>query len=110
MDYEVFMLTRIREEYDETGDTPYGGRARARAHGQARHERGARADVRVLRRSRRGRAPTSSSSRSASRPAIIFDATVIRALLVPSTMQLLGRWNWIFPQRVARLLRVAPET
>ena len=48
MDYEVFMLTRIREEYDETGDTPSGGRARPRAHGQARHERGGGADARVL--------------------------------------------------------------
>ena len=49
MDYEVFMLTRMREAYDETGSTSAGGRARARAHRQARHERGARADVRLLR-------------------------------------------------------------
>ena len=109
MDYEVFMLTRIREEYDETGDTPSRSRARPRTHGQARHERGRGADARVLLALDRARAPTSSSSRSASPPGVIFDATVIRALLVPATMQLLGRWNWIFPQRVARLLRVAPR-
>ena len=35
---------------------------------------------------------------------IIFDATVIRALLVPSLMRLLGRWNWWLPQPAARLL------
>src|SRR5207247_8302237 len=39
---------------------------------------------------------------------IIFDATVIRALLVPSLMRLMGEWNWWFPAPVARLFRVAP--
>ena len=39
MDYEVFMLTRMREAYDETGSTDEGDRARARAHRQARDER-----------------------------------------------------------------------
>jgi putative drug exporter of the RND superfamily len=39
---------------------------------------------------------------------IIFDATIIRALLVPSLMRLMGEWNWWFPARVARLFRVAP--
>jgi putative drug exporter of the RND superfamily len=44
---------------------------------------------------------------------IIFDATVIRALLVPSLMCLLGKWNWYLPHPFERLLRVraarAPE-
>ena len=42
---------------------------------------------------------------------IIFDATVIRALLVPSLMRLLGDWNWYFPRPAARLLLadVAPR-
>jgi RND superfamily putative drug exporter len=35
---------------------------------------------------------------------VLFDATIIRALLVPSIMQLLGRYNWVFPRSVARLL------
>ena len=48
MDYEVFIVTRIREAYDETKDTQAGDRARPRAHRQARDERGARAGVRVL--------------------------------------------------------------
>ena len=37
---------------------------------------------------------------------IIFDATVIRALLVPSLMRMFGRWNWWLPQPVARALHV----
>jgi RND superfamily putative drug exporter len=40
---------------------------------------------------------------------IIFDATVIRALLVPSIMRVAGRWNWWFPQPLARLLFVRPR-
>ena len=35
---------------------------------------------------------------------IIFDATVIRALLVPSIMRIAGEWNWWFPQPVRRAL------
>jgi RND superfamily putative drug exporter len=38
--------------------------------------------------------------------AIILDATVVRALLVPSLMKLLGDWNWYLPERVRRTLRL----
>jgi putative drug exporter of the RND superfamily len=41
---------------------------------------------------------------------IIFDATVIRALLVPALMELLGDWNWWLPERAARILRLRPAT
>src|SRR5205807_1051199 len=40
---------------------------------------------------------------------IIFDATVIRALLVPALMRLLGRWNWWLPTWAARPLRTRPS-
>jgi putative drug exporter of the RND superfamily len=40
---------------------------------------------------------------------IIFDATVIRVLLVPSLMRLLGRWNWWMPAGIARVLRTKPS-
>lgn len=36
--------------------------------------------------------------------AIVVDATVVRCLLVPATMVLLGRWNWWLPRRLDRLL------
>jgi putative drug exporter of the RND superfamily len=41
--------------------------------------------------------------------AIFLDATIVRALLVPSLMALFGRYNWWLPRRVARVVRVAPS-
>jgi RND superfamily putative drug exporter len=104
MDYEVFMLTRMREAYDETGST--------------------RQAV-VLGLARTGKLVTSAAlvlclaffvlSTSPGldvkqfgiglAAGIIFDATVIRALLVPAIMRLLGRWNWWLPHWAARPLR-----
>jgi putative drug exporter of the RND superfamily len=40
--------------------------------------------------------------------AIFLDATIVLALLVPATMELLGRWIWWLPERVRRVIRVAP--
>jgi putative drug exporter of the RND superfamily len=40
---------------------------------------------------------------------IIFDATVIRALLVPALMTLMGRWNWWLPDWAARTLHTRPS-
>ena len=40
--------------------------------------------------------------------AIFLDATIVRAILVPATMKLLGQWNWYLPERVRRALRVRP--
>jgi RND superfamily putative drug exporter len=40
---------------------------------------------------------------------ILFDATVIRAVLVPALVSLFGRWNWWLPPGPARLLRVEPS-
>jgi RND superfamily putative drug exporter len=108
MDYEVFMLTRMREAYDETGRT--------------------RQAV-VLGLARTGKLVTSAAlvlclaffvlSTSPGldvkqfgiglAAGIIFDATVIRALLVPAIMRLLGRWNWWLPHWAARPLRTSPS-
>jgi len=109
MDYEVFMLTRMREAYDETGST----------------------DKAIeLGLSRTGKLVTSAALIlmfaflvHSSSPGyeikvfaiglaagIIFDATVIRTLLVPSLMKLLGDWNWWMPKWTASVLRVrAPD-
>jgi RND superfamily putative drug exporter len=38
--------------------------------------------------------------------AILVDATIVRAVLVPSLMALFGRWNWWLPESLARLVRV----
>jgi RND superfamily putative drug exporter len=40
---------------------------------------------------------------------ILLDATVIRALLVPAVVSIMGKWNWWLPDRMARLLRVSPS-
>ena len=106
MDYEVFMLTRIREEYDETGDTPH-----AVAHGLARTGKLVTSASLVLMFAfftlSTGPGPDIKQFAIGLAAGIVFDATVIRALLVPATMQLLGRWNWWLPGPVARILRVA---
>jgi len=41
--------------------------------------------------------------------AILIDVTIVRALLVPSAMKLFGRWNWWMPQGLARVVRVEPS-
>jgi uncharacterized membrane protein YdfJ with MMPL/SSD domain len=41
--------------------------------------------------------------------AILIDATVVRAVLLPATMKLLGKWNWYLPKRLEWLPRVAHE-
>jgi RND superfamily putative drug exporter len=108
MDYEVFILARMREEYDATGST----------------------DTAVIRGiGRTGRLVTSAALilflafvSLASGPeteikvlatglaaGILLDATVIRALLVPAVVSLFGSWNWWLPTMPARLLRVEPS-
>ncbi len=106
MDYEVFMLTRIREEYDVSGDT-----SRAIGIGLAKTGKLVTSAALVL---CLAFFVLSSSPGTDIKQfgiglsaGVIFDATVIRALLVPSLMQLLGRWNWTFPRLAARLLFVA---
>ena len=42
--------------------------------------------------------------------AIFLDATIVRALLVPAAMKLLGEWNWYLPDRVRRAMRLRPST
>jgi RND superfamily putative drug exporter len=108
MDYEVFILTRIREEYDQRGDTD---------------------ESIVVGLSRTGRLVTSAAlilflafAALGSGPeviikvfatglaaGIIIDATIVRMLLVPALVSLLGRWNWYLPRLPARLLRVNPS-
>jgi RND superfamily putative drug exporter len=40
---------------------------------------------------------------------ILLDATIVRALLVPALMSLMGKWNWWLPTPVAKILRIAPN-
>jgi RND superfamily putative drug exporter len=108
MDYEVFILARMREEYDATGST-----TEAVVRGIGRTGRlvtsaalilflafvslasGPQTDVKVM--------------ATGLAAGILLDATIIRALLVPAVVSLFGRWNWWLPKAPARLLRVAPS-
>jgi RND superfamily putative drug exporter len=107
MDYEVFMLTRMREAYDETGDTEH-----AISLGLARTGKLVTSAALVLMFAffvlSSSPGPDIKQFGIGLAAGIIFDATVIRALLVPSLMHLLGRWNWYFPPWAARILRVRP--
>ncbi len=108
MDYEVFILSRIREEYDETGDTPF-----AVAHGLARTGKLVTSGALVLMFAffalSTGPGPDIKQFAIGLAAGVVFDATVIRALLVPASMQLLGKYNWVLPRPIARILRVAPS-
>jgi putative drug exporter of the RND superfamily len=103
MDYEVFMLTRMREAYDETGDT-----RRAIALGLARTGKLVTSAALVLMFAffvlSSGPGLDIKQFGIGLAAGIIFDATVIRALLVPALMRLLGRWNWWMPRSAARVL------
>jgi RND superfamily putative drug exporter len=104
MDYEVFMLTRIREEYDRTGDT-----SQAIALGLSRTGKLVTSAALVLCLAffvlSTGPGTDIKQFGIGLSAGVIFDATVIRALLVPSLMSLLGNWNWYFPPWASRLLR-----
>ncbi len=110
MDYEVFLLSRMKEAWDRTGDN-----TEAVARGLERSGRivssaalvvvvvagsFAFADIVLIKALGLGVAI-----------AVALDATVVRALLVPATMRLLGKWNWWVPQRLDRALQgVLPRT
>jgi RND superfamily putative drug exporter len=108
MDYEVFMLTRMREAYDETHDTK-----KAIELGLARTGKLVTSAAMVLMFAffalSTSPGPDIKQFAIGLSAGIIFDATVIRALLVPSLMQLLGRWNWWLPDWIAKVLRTPPS-
>lgn len=108
MDYEVFLVSRMREEWDKGATNE---------------------EAVVIGLTRTGRLVTSAGlimfaafigfvSGSiiglqqfgfALAAAILIDVTIVRALLVPSAMKLFGRWNWYLPPSIARVVRV-PES
>jgi RND superfamily putative drug exporter len=107
MDYEVFILARMREEYDRDGNTD-----RAVVAGLARTGRlvtagslilflafialasGPETDIKVF--------------ATGLAVGILLDATVVRCMLLPAFVSVLGRWNWWMPAWAARILRVKP--
>jgi putative drug exporter of the RND superfamily len=105
MDYEVFILARMREEYDATGSTD-----RAVVDGIGRTGRLVTSAALILFLGFVSMATASGTQvkmiATGLGAGIILDATVVRALLVPAAVALFGRWNWWLPPRLARILRV----
>jgi RND superfamily putative drug exporter len=111
MDYEVFLLSRIREEYDRTHDN-----ALAVADGLAATARvisaAALIMVTVFGSFVTGAEPTLKLFGLGLAAAILIDATLVRMVLVPATMELLGDRNWWFPHWLDRItphLQVEPS-
>jgi RND superfamily putative drug exporter len=108
MDYEVFILARMRESYDRTGST-----STAVVEGLARTGRlvTSAALILFLAFASLASAPNTDIKVLATGlgAGILLDATVVRALLLPALVQLFGRWNWWLPAWLAKPLRVAPS-
>ncbi len=108
MDYEVFLVSRMREAWDETQDN-----ARAVAIGLERTGRIITAAAVIMVAAFCGFMAGSivglQEFGAGLAVAIFLDATIVRAVMVPSLMAILGRYNWWLPARVARVVRVQPS-
>ena len=107
MDYEVLLLSRIQEEYQRTGDN-----TRAVAEGLERIGRLITAAALIMITVFTGFALANvviiKSVGVGMAIAVALDATIVRALIVPATMRLLGRANWWAPAFIARPRPAAP--
>jgi putative drug exporter of the RND superfamily len=103
MDYEVFLLSRVREYYDATGDNDT-----AVVHGLASTARvitsAALIMVSVFVGFAFGDDPTVKMLGLGLATAIFVDATLVRMVLVPAAMALMGDANWWLPERLARVM------
>jgi RND superfamily putative drug exporter len=107
MDYEVFILSRIREEYETTRDTNA-----AVVEGIARTGRLVTSAALILFLAfialATGPGTDLKVFASALGFGILLDAAIVRSVLVPSLVSMFGDWNWWMPSWLARLLRVRP--
>jgi RND superfamily putative drug exporter len=107
IDYEVFILARIREAYDQTRDT-----STAVIEGIGRTGRLVTSAALILTLAfvAMSTAPLSFLKVLATGLAagILIDALIVRTLLVPAFVAIMGRFNWWMPDRFARLLRLKP--
>jgi putative drug exporter of the RND superfamily len=108
MDYEVFILTRVREEYDRTGDT---NEAVVEGLGRTGRLVTCAALILFLAFMSLASAPDTDIKVLATGlgAGIVLDASLIRAFLVPALVALLGRWNWWMPRPLGRLLLLPRE-
>ena len=108
MDYHVFLLSRIKERYDETGDNRgsvvYGLRQTASIITGA-----ALIMVAVFAGMASGDLVIFQQVGFGLAVAVILDATIVRMVLVPASMELLGDWNWYFPRWLEWLPNIQVE-
>jgi RND superfamily putative drug exporter len=108
MDYEVFLVSRMREEWDATRDNRL-----AVTQGLAKTGRLVTAAGLIMFAAFMGFVAGSIVGLQqfglGLAAAILIDVTIIRALLVPSAMKIFGRWNWWLPASVAKIFRVEPS-
>src|SRR5918992_1211514 len=108
MDYEVFLVSRMREEWDRTHDNEY-----AVASGLAKTGRLVTVAGLVMFAAFMGFVAGSIVGLQqfgfGLAAAVLIDVTIVRALLVPSAMKIFGRWNWWLPEGVAKVFRVKPS-
>ncbi len=108
MDYQVFIISRMREAYDRTGSTET-----AVVEGIGRTGRLVTSAALILGLSFVAFSGTPGTEAKmfalALGGGILIDATIIRGILAPAVVALLGRWNWWLPDWAARLLRVEPS-
>jgi RND superfamily putative drug exporter len=108
MDYEVFIVSRMRESWDRGS-----GNATAITEGLA-HTGGVVTAAAVIMVGALsglvfGHVAGLQELGVGLALGVLLDATIVRGLLLPSVMAMLGRWNWWLPESVATLLRVAPS-
>jgi RND superfamily putative drug exporter len=109
MDYQVFIISRMREAYDRTHSTEA-----AVVEGIGRTGRLVTSAALIL-----GLAFVAFSAQPSTEAkifatalggGILIDATIVRGVLAPAVVALLGRWNWWLPGWAARILRVEPSS
>ncbi|HUP33430.1 MAG TPA: MMPL family transporter [Gaiellaceae bacterium] len=108
MDYQVFIISRMREAYDRTRSTEA-----AIVEGIGRTGRLVTSAALILGLAFVAFSLTPGTEAKIFATAlgggILIDATIIRGVLAPAAVAILGRWNWWFPDWAARILRVEPS-
>jgi len=103
MDYEVLLLSRVQEAYRRTGDnTASVAEGLSKTAGVITGA--ALIMVSVFAAFASTGTPSIKEIGVGMSVAIALDATLVRLILVPATMEIMGRWNWWLPRRVDRVL------
>ncbi len=108
MDYHVFLLSRIKERFDQTADNTESVAYGLRRTG-ALITGAAIIMVAVFAGFAAGRLVSFQQMGFGLAMAVLLDATIVRTVLVPASMKLLGTWNWYFPSWLAWIPNISVE-